>query len=206
MFRDFDFDCDSETPTEGSDKEARCFSTDSESNAEGRQPDRENPQYDATCGTPIREHLFLEQDSGFNLYALFSNPVEHRLAHFFNLAKTYKKKLDQFFNDGILKGLNATHHVQFGAAYTLCKLVDTAASGPYWHKGTMKYPLQKGVPFRYRNIVTAVKYLLRQTAYAADMKWRPDRVYDNQGNRVYSEINAATCWQNTQLSDVLCRI
>ena len=36
IFVDLDFDCDSETPTEGCDKEARYFSTDSESDAEGQ--------------------------------------------------------------------------------------------------------------------------------------------------------------------------
>ena len=128
------------------------------------------------------------------------NPVDYRLARFFNSAKTSRKKIDQFFKDGIFKGLNPKHHVQFRSAYTLYKLVDAAASGPCWHKGTVNYPLQKAVPFRYRNISSAVKYLLRQKAYAADMVWRPQREYDNQGNRVYSEINTGTWWEDTQVS------
>ena len=102
IFVDLDFDCDSETSTEGSDKEARYFSTDSESDAEGQQPETENPQHDTTCVTHIREHLFPEQDTGFNLYAPFRNPVDYRLARFFNSAKTSKKKIDQFFKDGVL--------------------------------------------------------------------------------------------------------
>ena len=81
-----------------------------------------------------------------------------------------------------------------------------AANGPSWHKGTGNYPLQKGVPFRYRNIVSAGKYLLRQKAYAADIVWRPHREYDNQGNRVLSEITTGTGWENTQVSDVSRRI
>ena len=83
IFADLDFDCDSETPTEGSNKEATYFSADSESDPEGQQPDTENPQHDATCGTPIREHLIPEQDTGFNLYATCRNPVDYRLARFF---------------------------------------------------------------------------------------------------------------------------
>ena len=88
----------------------------------------------------------------------------------------------------------------------LYKLVDAAASRPSWNNGTVNYPRQKAVPFRYRNIVSAVKYLLRQKAYPADMVWRPHRKYDNQGNRVYSEINTGTWCENTQVSDMSRRI
>ena len=111
IFGDLDFDCDSETATEGFKKEGRYFSTDCESDAEGQQPDTENPEHDTTCGTPICEHLFPEQDPSFNLYAPFRNPVDYRLARFFNTAKTSKEKIDQFFKHGTLKGLNPTHHV-----------------------------------------------------------------------------------------------
>ena len=114
IFGDLDFDCDSESPTEGSDKEARYFSADSESDAEGQQPDIENPQHDTTCGTPIREHLFPEQDSGFNLYGTFRNPINYYLARFLKIANTYKKKIQQFFQHDLLKRLNPTHQVQFG--------------------------------------------------------------------------------------------
>ena len=131
IFGVLDSDCDSETATEGSNKEARYLSTDSESHAEGQQHDTENPQHDATYGTPIHEHLFPEQDSGYNVYPPFRNPLDYSLARFFNYAKTYKKKIDQIFEDGIFKGLNPTHHVQFRSAHTLYNLVDAAASGPY---------------------------------------------------------------------------
>ena len=53
------------------------------------------------------------------------------------------------------------------------KLVDAAADEPAWHSGIVNYPLLKGVRFRYHNIITAVKYLLRQKAYEADMVWGP---------------------------------
>ena len=98
------------------------------------------------------------------------------------------------------------HHVQFRSASMLYNLVDAAASVLSCHKGTVNDPLQKAVPFRYRNFVTAVKYLLRHKAYAADMLWRPHHEYDDQCNQVYIQINTGTCWQNTQVSDLTCRI
>jgi hypothetical protein len=55
------------------------------------------------------------------------------------------------------------------------KLVDATANEPQWYSGTVNYPLLKGVRFRYRNIISAVKYLLRQKAYAADMVWGPQQ-------------------------------
>jgi len=79
--------------------------------------------------------------------------------------------------------------VQFRSAYKLNKLIDRAASGPSWHAGVVDYPLVKEVLFRYRNILSAVSYLLHQRVYAADMVWGPQREYDSEGHGVYSEIN-----------------
>ena len=134
------------------------------------------------------------------MYAPFCHAFDYRLACVFKAAKTSKQKFYLFFKDGILKDLNPTHEVQFRTAHTLYKLVDDAADEPRWHMGKVDYPLLKGVPFRYRNIISAVKYLLRQKIYATDMVWGPRRECDNQGNRVYSEINIGTWWEDAQVS------
>jgi len=77
-------DCDTNTePTsEGSDREVRYFASDSDSdsNAGGQQPNTRGTQYQVASETPIREHLFPEQDPAFNLHAPFSNAVDYRLA------------------------------------------------------------------------------------------------------------------------------
>jgi len=103
--------------------------------------------------------VFPEQEPGYNLFTLFWNRIDYRLVRFFNSARTSKTKVDQFFKDGILSNINPRHHVQFRSAHTMYKLVDAAASGPRWYPGTVDYPLLKGVPFRYWNIVSAVRYL-----------------------------------------------
>jgi len=189
-----------EPVSEGSDREAREFSDNEESDRETQQTDATNVISFRHAGPPLRPYLFPEQDAGFDLYAPFSHLIDYRLARFFNSAKTSQANIDKFFKDGILKGLNPTHDVQFCSAYTMYKLVDTAADEPAWHSRIVNYPLLKGVRFRYRNIITAVKYLLRQKAYKADMVWGLHREYDKEGNRVYSEIHAGTWWEENQVS------
>jgi len=190
--------------SEGSDREARQFSSESESESES-ESDEASQQIDVIkypgAGNPIREHVFPECDINFNLFAPFKTPIDYRLARFFNSTKTSQAKIDQFFKDNLLKALNPTHQVQFRSAYTMYKIIDAAACEPSWSSGAVNYPLLKGVGFHYRNIISAVKYLLRQKVYATDMVWGPRQEYDKQGNRVYSEIHTATWWDETQVSN-----
>ena len=81
------------------------------------------------------------------------------------------------------------------------KILDTGADEPRWQKGKVNYPLQNGVKFRYRNILSALKYLLRQKAYVDGMLWGLHKEYDKDGDRVYSEINTATWWEDNQVSN-----
>jgi hypothetical protein len=190
---------DAEVESEGSDREARDYSSDTESDEESPKTNGENAITEATAGIPIREYGFAEQDPAFDFYSPFRHAIDYRLARFFNAVQASEKKIDHFFKAGILKDLNPTHQVQFKSAYTMYKLVDEAADEPRWHSGKVDYPLLKGVQFRYRNIISAVKYLLRQKIYAADMVWGPRPEYDKQGNRMYSEINTGTWWEDTQV-------
>ncbi|RPB18859.1 hypothetical protein L211DRAFT_853739 [Terfezia boudieri ATCC MYA-4762] len=123
---------DTEFASEGSNKEARDFSSESESESdeEGQQPNTGVSISNPRAGMPIQKHSFPEEDPSFNLYAPFQNSVDYRLARFFNSAKTSKGRIEQFFHDGVLKSLNPTHKVQFHSAYTMYKLVDAAANEP----------------------------------------------------------------------------
>jgi len=143
--------------------------------------------------------VFPEQEPGYNLFPPFRNRIDYRLARFFNSARTFETKVDQFFKDSILNNINPIHHVQFHSAHTMYKLVDTAASRPYWYPGMVDYPLLKGVLFHYRNIVSAVRYLLQHKAYAANMVWKAHREHDSHGDRIYGEINTVTWWEDTEV-------
>jgi hypothetical protein len=190
---------DAEVESEGSDREARDYCSDIESDEESQQPNGGKAITEASAGIPIREYTFVEQDPAFNFYSPFPHAIDYRLARFFNAVQASEKKIDHFFKAGILKDLNPTHQVSFQSAYTMYKLVDEAAEEPRWYSGKVDYPLLKGVQFRYRNIISAVKYLLRQKIYAADMVWGPRPEYDKEGNRMYNEINTGTWWEDTQV-------
>ena len=95
--------------------------------------------------------------------------------------------------------MNPTHKVGFRSAYALYKIVDAGANEPRWYEGVVNYPLQQGVGFRYRNIISCVRYLLQQKAYAQDMVWGPVKEYDKQGDRVYGEMHTATWWEDNQV-------
>jgi len=177
---------DPESESEGFDRKIQDFCSEEESDEHSQQLDA------TTAGIPLREYSFQVRDSGFNLCAPFCHAVDYRLARFFNAEKTSKQKIDLFFKNGILKDLNPTHEIQFRLANTLHKLFNEAANEPDWHMGKVDYPLLKGVPFRYCNIISRVKYLLRQKIYATDMVWGLRRECDNQGNRIYSYINTGT--------------
>ena len=127
-----DCDTNAEPTSEGSDREVWYFASDSDSdfNAGSQQPNTRGTQYQVASGTLIREYLFLEQDPAFNLYALFSNATDYRLARWFNSVRTSQAMIDQFFKGEVFDALNPTYPVQFWSAYKLKKLIDGAASGP----------------------------------------------------------------------------
>ena len=68
-----------------------------------------------------------------------------------------------------------------------------------WRAGKVNYPLQQGVEFPYRNIISGVEYLQRQVAYASHMLLGPHREYNNEGDRVYNEMNTATWLEDNQV-------
>ena len=188
---------DLESENEGSDRELLDISGDYDSDGGAQLSDPVGPQ--ECAGTAIRKYTFQEENPDYNLFSPFRHRTDYQLARFFNSAKTSKAKIDQFFKNDILKALNPTHNVQFKSAYTMYKLVDNAAKEPSWNFGKVDYHLQKGVKFSYRNIISAIKYLLRQKAYADEMVWAPHLEYDMQGERVYSEMNTATWWEENQV-------
>jgi len=196
-----DCDTDIEPTSEGSDREVRDFASDSDSdsNAGGQQPNTRGIQYQVASGTPIREHLFPEQEPAFNLYAPCSNAMDYRLARWFNSTKTSQMMINQFFKGGVFDTLNPTYPVQFQSAYKLNKLINEAASRPSWYAGAVDYLRLKAVPFCYRNILSAVRYVLHQRVYAGDMVRGLQCEYNSELNRVYSEINTGTWWEDTQV-------
>ena len=150
---------DIEYESDRSDREARSFTSDPEPNGDGQPSDSLDLR--ARAGIAIRKYSFPEENPSFNLYAPFRNHIDYQLAQFFSSSKISSAKINKFFKDRILNDLNPTYMVQFRSAHTLHKLRDATVNESSWYSGKVNYPLQKGVKFRYRKLISVVKYLLR---------------------------------------------
>ena len=127
---EFNMDIIFETSTregqdEGSDREVLDFSCD-KSHSECYRVD----EVIQRAGTPIQVYSFPGQDPSYNLDAPFRHSIDYQLARHLIPPKKPKSKIYHFFNNNILKNLNPMHKVQFRSAYTLYKLIDSAANEP----------------------------------------------------------------------------
>jgi len=53
--------------------------------------------------------------------------------------------------------------------------------------------------FYYRNALDSVRYLVHQVAYRSHMVYAPIREYDSSAERLYSEMETADWWWDTQV-------
>ena len=53
--------------------------------------------------------------------------------------------------------------------------------------------------FYYRNIISCVRYLIRQVAYKKHMVYAPIRESDSNGDQLYSEMHRADWWWETHV-------
>ena len=113
---------DIEYESDGSDRQARSFTSDPEPK-DDVQPSNSRDLTPRT-GIAIRKYSFPEEHSSFNLYAPFRNHIDYQLVQFFSSSKISSAKINKFFKDGILNGLNPTYIVQFRSAHILHKLMD----------------------------------------------------------------------------------
>ena len=94
---------DIEYESEGSDREARDFTSDPEPDSEGQLSDQVNLKL--PVGIAIKKYCFPEANVSFNLYAPFRHCIDYQLARFFSSVKISSAKIHNFFKDGILKDL-----------------------------------------------------------------------------------------------------
>ncbi|KAF8464828.1 hypothetical protein BDZ91DRAFT_659835, partial [Kalaharituber pfeilii] len=104
-----------------------------------------------------------------------------------------------FFKTGLLpKGLTETLKVQFKSGETWRQLIRQIADEPSWEKGHVDFHLQQNVGFYYRNIQECAQYLLRQRAYVDSLVFEATTEYDQNKQRVYSELHTADWWVEKQ--------
>ena len=67
-----------------------------------------------------------------------------------------------------------------------------------WTEATIESAEQSNT-FYYHNIVSCVRYLIRQVAYKEHIVYAPIREYYSNGDQLYSEMHSADCWWETQV-------
>jgi len=90
--------------------------------------------------------------------------------------------------------------VQFSSAFTLRTLLndmDNSLGPESWKQGSVAFS-STNVSFYYRDPLDCIKYLLRQTAYQADLIYSPERLYEGI-ERQYGEVHTADWWWDTQV-------
>jgi len=68
---------------------------------------------------------------------------------------------------------------------------------PKWREASISTPNGRRF-FYFRDPVECARYLLRQRPYKDHMVYGPTRTVDVEGDRVYSEMNSADWWWETQ--------
>jgi len=176
---------------------------DSDSEDVSRRPDKSIPWSRQTipgAGRPLGDVTGYEELNQAILdepWVPFSSERDFNLASWFVRSKVAKTRIDDYFG----KGLGGQERGSFRSAYTLEKQLETL--DPFreylsWTTAT----LESGnhlTTFYYRNIVSCVRYLIRQVAYKEDMVYAPIREYDSNGDQLYSEMHTADWWWETQV-------
>jgi len=75
---------------------------------------------------------------------------------------------------------------------------------PSWIKVTVDFHLHKGYVFYYRDLEDVIQYLLRQRAYAEYLVFAPIHEFDEEYNRVYTDMHTGDWWWRTQVGNICC--
>ena len=110
----------------------------------------------------------------------FSRERDSNLASWFVQSKVAKTRIDDYFS----KGLGGIERGSFRSAYSLQKQLENL--DPFreylsWTEATLESG-EQSTTFCYRNIVSCVRYLIRQVAYKEYMVYALIREYDSNGD------------------------
>jgi hypothetical protein len=155
------------------------------------------------AGEIVREFLFSQQRSStFNHLYPFHTARDYKLARFFTVSKIPKKQIDRFFKDKVLSpptGNSPTSDISFQSGHTFYRQTSKMVQDPEWHTGYVEFPLRPKSVFQYRDILDCIQYLLRQRAFVNNMLWAPVQAFNDEGERMYSEINTGSWWWEEQV-------
>ena len=176
---------------------------DSDSEGVSRRPDISIPWNRQTipdAGRPLGDLTSYEELNQAMLeepWSPFSSERDFNLASWFVQSKVAKTRIDDYFS----KGLGGMERGSFRSAYSLeeqLETLDPFSEYLLWTEVTLESG-EQSTTFYYRNIVSCVRYLMRQVAYKEHMVYAPIRKYDSNGDQLYSEMHIAAWWWETQV-------
>lgn len=145
-----------------------------------------------------------------NDWAPFDNEKEFRFAEW-----VVKHRISKTAVDELLKSPAFGGNHTFTSAYSLFKKLDNMVYelGMHtWKTGKVSFNRSDTgnristtayTSFYYRNPVTCIEFLLRQSAYKEHMTYAPVREYNDENERVYSELHTGDWWWRMQVLQLL---
>ena len=145
-----------------------------------------------------------ERQPLYNFFHPFQNAFDYKLARFFFSAHVPKARIDDFFRDNFFGQQTDTAGsipptFSFRSSHTLYQRIDDMIVDPPWKNGFVNFRLVQNTEFWYRDILEVLKYLLRRKSFVGHMLWAPVKQFDTQQERVYTEMNTASWWWDTQV-------
>jgi len=175
------------------------YDSDAEVLDDGTSASSSNQTYYPGAGEPIGDvsgYREEQEDLSEDPWAPFAGAHDFKLASWFIQSKVAKSRINDYFASGL-----GTSSTAFSSMHTLENhLQHVDPYGPYlaWFEGKVEDG-KRTLPFFYRDVLGCVRYLLRQIAYRDDLVYAPRREYDEDGNRIYSEMHTADWWWGVQV-------
>jgi len=116
----------------------------------------------------------------------FQSIYEYKLARFFHESKTSGINIDRFFKSNVLP---SKHGIHFHSVYIWRNKMHEMINQLVWIKETVDFYLHQGCAFYYRDIGDTIQYLLRQHANAEPLVFERIHYFDEEGNRVYTNMH-----------------
>jgi len=126
----------------------------------------------------------------------FQSVPEYKLTRFFPESKWSLINIDRFCKANVL--LN-THGIHFRSGYTWRNTMRGMIDQLGCIKGTVDFQLHQGCAFYCRDLEDTIQYMLRQSAHNEHLVFELIHEFDDEGNRVYTDMHTGDCWWTTQV-------
>lgn len=162
--------------------------------------------------TQIRSQVVINKNAGwikgdvngyneiiFDMYWPFTSAHEFNLVRYFIETKTSKSGINKFLK----AKLHNIDKISFTSAHTMYNKIaqmDPSLGRIGWQSGSVEFTSgSSATQFYYRDILFCASFLLKQRAFATEMVYTPVKIYDGNGERVYSELHTADWWWRLQV-------